>query len=154
EGQALPAGPKTLAGDRVILGADALATLAPPDRGFFDYTSYDRSALRMVQVDLTGSAVVSDHFTVLGDIRTQNFETPPVLALYARVRPWTARAADIQIGRIPPTFGAFSRRAYDGNVLIGYPLAYQYLTSLRANAVPANADELLAMRGRGWRSTF
>ena len=36
------------------------------------------------------------------------------------------------------------RRSYEAdNPLIGYPLAYQYLTSLRADAIPANADELL-----------
>ena len=58
-------------------------------------------------------------------------------------------------GRVPPTFGAFPRRTYaSDNLLIGYPLAYQYLTSLRPDAVPANADELLRMRGRGWLSNF
>src|SRR5581483_9799523 len=40
------------------------------------------------------------------------------------------------------------------NPLIGYPLAYQYLTSLRPDALPASVDELLAMRGRGWLSSF
>src|SRR5262249_51807107 len=51
--------------------------------------------------------------------------------------------------------GAFSRRPYPtDNILIGYPLAYQYLTSLRPDSLPANADELLRMRGRGWLSTF
>ena len=40
------------------------------------------------------------------------------------------------------------------NLVIGYPLAYQYLTSLRPDALPANADELLRMRGRGWLSSF
>jgi hypothetical protein len=59
------------------------------------------------------------------------------------------------VGRVPPTFGAFSRRAYaNDNFLIGYPLAYQYLTSLRADALPADADELFRMRGRGWESSF
>jgi hypothetical protein len=59
------------------------------------------------------------------------------------------------VGRIPPTFGAFSRRSYEAdNPLIGYPLAYQYLTSLRADALPADADELLQMRGRGWLATY
>ena len=54
---------------------------------------------------------------------------------------------------MPPTFGAFARRTYaTDNPLIGYPLAYQYLTSLRPDALPANADELLRMRGRGWLS--
>jgi hypothetical protein len=71
------------------------------------------------------------------------------------VRPWKNRAVDIEAGRIPPTFGAFSRRAYaNGNPLIGYPLAYQYLTSLRPDAVPADVDELLRMRARGWRPSY
>ena len=36
------------------------------------------------------------------------------------------------------------------NLLIGTPLAYQYLTSLRPDALPATTDDLLRMRGRGW----
>ena len=61
----------------------------------------------------------------------------------------------IDVGRIPPTFGAFGRHAYTtDNPVIGYPLAYQYLTSLRTDAVPAVADDLLRMRARGWRSSF
>ena len=76
-------------------------------------------------------------------------------AAYVRVRPWRRHRFDIQAGRIPPTFGAFGRRAYStDNPLIGYPLAYQYLTSLRPDAIPATADDLLRMRARGWRSSF
>ena len=47
------------------------------------------------------------------------------------------RDFDIQVGRVPPTFGAFARRTYAiDNPLIGYPLAYQYLTSLRPTRCP------------------
>jgi hypothetical protein len=71
------------------------------------------------------------------------------------VRPWPGHRFDIQAGRIPPTFGAFGRRAYGGdNPFIGYPLGYQYLTSLRPDAVPATAEDLLRMRARGWLSSF
>jgi hypothetical protein len=38
--------------------------------------------------------------------------------------------------------------------LISYPLGYQYLTAIRADALPATVDELLTMRGRGWLSNF
>ena len=57
---------------------------------------------------------------------------------------------------MPPDLRGVSRRhAYAAdNPLIGYPLAYQYLTSLRPDALPASADELLRMRGRGWLSNF
>ena len=52
-------------------------------------------------------------------------------------------------------FGAFARRSYGAdNPLIGYPLAYQYLTSIRPDAVPFTADDLLAMRARGWRANY
>jgi hypothetical protein len=61
----------------------------------------------------------------------------------------------VQAGRIPPVFGSFGRRSYGtDNPLIGYPLAYQYLTSIRADAVPASADDLLIMRARGWRAFY
>jgi hypothetical protein len=83
-------------------------------------------------------------------LRTENLGTVRPYALYLRIRPWTARDFDIQVGRIPPTFGAFPRRTYaNDNPLIGYPLAYQYFTSLRPDAVPASADELRRNRGRG-----
>src|SRR4029077_17030560 len=99
---------------------------------------------------------------VLADIRSENAfedgfktETPRPYGLYVRIRPWANRAFTIQAGPVPPTSGAFARRNYaSDNLLIGYPLAYQYLTSLRADAVPAAADELLSMRGRGWLSQF
>ena len=72
-----------------------------------------------------------------------------------RVRPWRDRPIDIQAGRIPPTFGAFARRDYGaGNPLIGYPLAYQYLTAVRPDALPASTDDVLRMRARGWRPSY
>ena len=52
---------------------------------------------------------------------------------------------------MPPTLGAFARRTYaSDNPLIGYPLAYQYLTTVRPDALAANADELLRKRSLGW----
>ena len=72
-----------------------------------------------------------------------------------RIRPWRDRPFDIQAGRIPPTFGAFARREYGaGNPLIGYPLAYQYLTAVRPDALPASTDDVLRMRARGWRPNY
>ena len=149
--QTLPSEPVSLAGGRVTVGGDISASLAPDDVGFFNYTDYEHSALRLFRVDLTTAVTISPHFSVLAEIRDENVDTLRVYALYLRIRPWIDHAFDIQAGRIPPTFGAFARRTYAAdNPLIGYPLAYQYLTSLRADALPWNADELLRMRGRGW----
>ncbi len=153
--QTLPAEPVTAAGGRLTIAGDAAASIAPEDTGFFNYTDYDHSALRLLQADLTSSFTLNAHVALLGEIRDENIETFRAYAFYLRVRPWVGRDIDLQAGRIPPTFGAFARRIYPSdNPLVGYPLAYQYLTSLRADALPWNADELLRMRGRGWLSSF
>ena len=69
-----------------------------------------------------------------------------IRALYLRVKPFEARAFDLQAGLIPPVFGLYPRRAYgDDSPLIGFPLTYQYLTTMRADAVPQGADDLLAV---------
>lgn len=153
--QTLPSEPVTFGDGRVVVGGEAAATIAPRDLGFFNYSDYEDSTLRELRIGLTAVVRANDHLSVLGELRTENFNRLTPFALYARVRPWRERRFDIQIGRIPPTFGAFPRNAYGhDNPLIGYPLAYQYLTSLRSDAAPANADELFRMRARGWLSNF
>jgi hypothetical protein len=171
--QTLPSEPVALAGGRIVIGGDIAASFAPSrladpatdassrdnhtafDPGFFNYSDYEHSTLRELRIGVTASVRATERFSFLGEIRSDNFERLSPFALYARVRPFPSRRFDLQIGRIPPTFGTFTRRAYShDNPLIGYPLAYQYLTSLRPDAIPASADELLRMRGRGWLSNF
>jgi hypothetical protein len=166
-GDWLPSEPIVAADGRLVIGGDIAATLScahsnlpnaascTGDTGFFNYTDYEHSALRMFQVDLTASVRATDRIALLGEVRTENVDTVSPYGLYVRIRPWMGHNIDIQAGRVPPTFGAFARRTYvSDNPLIGYPLAYQYLTSLRPDALPASADELLKMRGRGWLSSF
>jgi hypothetical protein len=156
-----------MGGGRVTLGGDASATFgcglgdADPskacgdDLGFFNYSDYEHSTLRMLRLDLNASVRAGGHLSVLGELRSENGGMPRPYALYLRLRPWQRHNLDVQAGLVPPTFGAFARRTYaSDNLLIGYPLAYQYLTSLRPDALPANADELLRMRGRGWLSSY
>jgi hypothetical protein len=162
--QTLPSEPIVVGDGRLTIGGDAAISFAPQDPGFFNYTDYEHSALRMLRADLTAALKADGHLSFLADMRSEisvdsagfrDADSPRAYALYARIRPWTGRAFDIQIGRVPPTFGAFARRTYaSDNFLIGYPLAYQYLTSLRADAVPASAEELLRMRGRGWLANY
>lgn len=165
--QSLPSDPISFGGGRVTIGGDVWATFSctdaaatssrvcADDTGFFNYTDYEHSTLRMLRVDLTASVKATDRLSFLGEVRSEDAGQPQPYALYARIRPWIARPVDVQIGRVPPTFGAFARRTYAAdNLLIGYPLAYQYLTSIRADALPAHADELIRMRGRGWLSNF
>ena len=153
--QTVPSGPLTFGEGRLVIGADAAVAVAPEDEGFFNYSDYEQTTLRQFRVGMTALVRLSDRVSVLGELRSGNFEYITPFALYARIRPFRDRQVDIQIGRIPPAFGSFARRTYGhDNPLIGAPLAYQYLTSLRADSVPADADELLRMRGRGWLSSF
>jgi hypothetical protein len=163
----LPSEPIVVAGGRLIVGGDLSeatscahsnlpnAPRCTGDTGFFNYTDYQNSALRLFRVDLTAALKATDRLSVLTEIRSENAAAPQAYGLYLRIRPWKTRDIDFQVGRVPPTFGAFARRTYaSDNLLIGYPLAYQYVTTLRPDALPATADDLLRIRGRGWLSTF
>ena len=153
--QVPPTEPISVAGGRVVLAGEVSGTIAPQDPGFFNYTDYEQNAMRMLRLSLSSAVSLGDQFSILGDVRTETGNAFEVYAMFARMRPWRDRNIDIQIGRVPPTFGTFARRGYGtDNPLIGYPLPYQYLTSLRVDAIPANADDLLRMRGRGWRPSY
>lgn len=138
-------------GARLILGGDASGSAAIGDEGWFNETDYNRSVVHLARFSLSGELRVGERVAFLSELRTENLAAPQVYALYLRLRPWPQRDFDVQAGRIPPVFGAYPRRRYSAdNPLIGEPLAYQYLTTLRADAVPRTADGLLAVRGEGW----
>lgn len=155
--QTLPEGPVALLDGRLTLGGEAALTIGEPDEsGYFNYTDYEHNALRMFRV--AGSAVWRplDRVALVGELRSEDLTALRAFAAYIQVRPFADRPFDIQAGRIPPAFGAFGRRGYDlgSGALGGYPLAYQYLTALRPDAVPAVVGDLLAMRARGWRASY
>jgi hypothetical protein len=155
-GQDIPSAPLSFGGGRVVLGTDIAVTVGEEDEiGWFNYTDYENNALRLIRLSLTGEWRIAAPLALVGEVRTENMGHLEPYALYLRVRPWRDKPIDIQAGRIPPVFGAFGRRAYtNDNPLIGYPLAYQYLTSLRADALPATPDDLLRMRARGWQTNY
>jgi hypothetical protein len=152
----VPDQPFVLADGRVTLAGEVSGVASPrDDTAFFNYTDYEHDALRTVRARLLGEWRPATQLAVLGELRAENRDSLEVAALYARWRPWTHHEFDIQIGRVPPVIGAFARHAYGrDNLVIGAPLAYQYLTSLRPDALPATVDDLLRMRARGWRPTF
>jgi hypothetical protein len=153
--QSLPSEPIAIAGGHVVIGGELTATAGPEDPGFFNYTDYEYNALRNLRIGVTTEVRAHARLQFLSEIHIDRGDPFNAFALYARIRPWPSRRLDIQVGRVPPTFGAFGRGGYStGNILIGYPLGYQYLTSLRSDAMPATAEELWRMRGRGWRSSF
>lgn len=163
--QGLPSEPFVLGDGRVVISGDVALTTScshaagaaacTEDSGFFNYGSYDDSTIRAVRAGISTSVRVTRQLSVLGDFRTYDLGIPRVYSLYVRLKPFANRDIDVQAGRIPSVFGAFSRHPYGAdNPLIGYPLAYQYLTSLRPDALPASPDDLIRMRGRGWLSSF
>ncbi len=154
--QPLPEGPIRAFDDRVTISGEVVATAGSADEiAYFNYTDYEHNALRMMRLGISGVYRPAGWVAFVGELRSEDLGHPTAYAAYIRLHPWRERALDIQAGRIPPAFGSFGRRAYDtGNPVIGYPLAYQYLTSLRTDAIPASADDVLRMRARGWRSSF
>ena len=129
---------------RVRVSGEASASVSTLDaerEGWFNYSDYDVSSVRSVRLSLLGEVQLAPRIAVLGEIRTVQLERPEAYALYLRVRPFASVPLDVHLGRVPPTFGAFPRRLYVAdNPLIGQPLAYQYLTTMRADALPASAD--------------
>jgi hypothetical protein len=153
--QIVPTEPITAADGRVVVGAEVSATYASEDPGFFNYTDYEYSALRNLRIGVSAEVRASRRLQFLGELRLDHGDHLQPYALYVRLRPWPTRRFDVQAGRIPSTFGAFGRGSYGtANLLIGTPLAYQYLTSLRPDALPLSVDDLFRMRGRGWLSNF
>lgn len=154
--QGLPSEPIRLFDGRVRLAGEVTVTFGEKDDdAFFNYTDYERNALRTIRLAASGIWQPASRLAFLGEVRTDDFEQLGAYAAYLRVRPWRDVPLDIQAGRIPPVFGAFGRRVYQSDqILIGYPLAYQYLTSIRPDSLPTTADDLLQMRGRGWLSNF
>jgi hypothetical protein len=152
----IPDQPYTTAGGRLSFGADLTVATSPRDHdAFFNFTDYGQNDLRMGRFRLLGEWRLRQSLSFLGELRAENGDGLEAAAWYLRWRPWKTRGFDLQVGRIPPVAGTFARQPYGrDNPLIGTPLAYQYLTSLRSDALPATADDLLRMRGQGWKASY
>lgn len=140
----------------IAFGGEVAAVIGPADTtAFFNYTDYEHNALRVARLRLSAEWRMRPVLSVVGEVRSENASDVEVAALYLRWTPWEVGPLTVQVGRVPPVIGAFARRAYGrDNVVAGSPLAYQYLVSLRPDALPATADDLLRMRARGWRPSY
>ena len=153
--QSLPSEPISVANGRFVFGGEFFGTFGSEDPGFFDYNDYEYNALRNVRLSVSTEIRASRHLQALAEVRLEHGDELSAYAMFLRIRPWPDRRFDVQIGRVPPTFGAFGKTIYAyNNIVIGQPLAYQYLLSLRTTALPRTSDDLLRMRGRGWLSAF
>jgi hypothetical protein len=159
--QALPATPLALLDGRLVLSGSVSAAVAPrDDQAYYNLTTYDISVLRMAEATLDATLRLGGRADAVASITAQtgidewHWDVYPSLA-YLAVRPFGGRALTVKAGIVRPAFGAFLDRRYGvGNDLIGRPLAYHYATTLRADAFPASARELLRRRGLGAVSRF
>lgn len=141
---------------RVSFGVDVSLNLAPrDDTAFFNYTDYANDALRGGHARLVTEWRPHTRLAFIAEVRTEGADRLRLPALYVTWRPSGAVDLAVQAGRIPPLIGSFPRRAYGRDQsVVGVPLAYQYLTSLRPDALPSSTEDLLRMRGRGWLPSF
>jgi len=141
---------------RVTGGGEFAGIFGPPDDiAFFNFTDYGSNALRLVRLRLFGEWRPAPRLSFIGEVRIENGREVDLAALYVRWLPLASRSLEIRAGRVPPLVGAFPRRAYGrDNFVLGTPLAFQYVTSLRSDALPSTIDDLLRMRGRGWQPSY
>src|SRR5258705_6345309 len=74
--QTLPSEPIVLADGHITLGGDISASIAPEDPGFYNYTDYEHSALRLLRIDVTAMVKAGGHLAVLGEGPSQKVERP------------------------------------------------------------------------------
>ncbi len=86
--QLLPSEPIQLVAGRLVLGGELSASISSSqDTGYFNLTDYDHDVLRLFRLGLSAAFAVSEQVAVLGEIRTENWDTLRPYALYVRIRP-------------------------------------------------------------------
>ena len=70
--QVLPEQPISLAGGHFVFGAEVTGTFAPGDPGYFNYTSYEFSALRNLRMGVLAEIRANEHIQVLGEVRARH----------------------------------------------------------------------------------
>jgi hypothetical protein len=105
--QSIPAAALTFGGGRITLGGDisasfsctdsatAVSDVCADDTGFFNYTDYEHSTLRMLRVDVTAAVRATDQLSVLAELRSEDVERFQPYALFVRYRPWKSRPFDV-----------------------------------------------------------
>ena len=84
--QTLPSEPIALANGRVTVAGDVSASFGSSDPGFFNYTDYEHSALRLLRIDVSAVVKAGPHLSLLGEVRTENVDSVQAYALYARIK--------------------------------------------------------------------
>jgi hypothetical protein len=130
-------------------------TVGPEDRHYFNFTDYYQNALRLTVASTNVAFTLTPWLDLVGEVRVENTDRVRMSAAYARVRPRAGGGLTLVAGRVPPVFGLFANTRYGSdNPLVSRPLAYQYLSTLRYDALPPSIESLLVVRGEGWRVSY
>jgi hypothetical protein len=155
--QLLPSHPITLLGGRLSLGGDGSVAISTSDHeSYFNYGDYQYDTMRLVRLGLAATLRLGSRVVAATEVRSEGETTGGAwrvypVSLFVAVRPFGESSLTVGAGIVQPAFGAFNERRYGAdNLLIGYPIAYQYTTAVRADAIPATADEVVRNRARGW----
>ena len=90
--QGVPSEPVSVLGGRLVFSGEAALTFGTPDHeSYFNYTDYERNALRNLRLSLAGIWQPSDRLAFVGEFRSEDFETAGAYAAYVRLRPWRNR---------------------------------------------------------------
>ncbi len=108
-------------------------------------SQFDSYRLRMF-----AAAAVSDHLDIFTEALWNEDVGVVPFGAYATFHPSPVKDVNVEAGLIPWPIGDWAPRSTsDKNPLIGFPLMYQYHTSLRQDIIPPTADDLLSQAGEG-----
>ena len=114
--------------------------------------NYRDSSFDPIRARLFLDVPMTDQLAVFGQVLFDEASVFPArtYGLYAMASNFGVPDMSVEVGKIPMIFGTFAPRSYENkNPLVGYPLAYQYHTTLRADQVPMSPADLIEVRGRG-----
>ena len=87
--QTLPSEPVRVLDGRLVLTGEAALTVGSPDHeSYFNYTDYERNALRTVRLSLAALWQPAERLAFVGELRSEDVESAGAYAAYVRFRPW------------------------------------------------------------------
>jgi hypothetical protein len=149
-GECSSVGPVNFAGD-----LDLVYVTRPSQIGI-NFLNFGENAFHTTRIRLFADAPVQDHIHVFTEFLYDDD------AMFARLFGGFVRLSDpkgrdihLEVGKIPLHVGAYPNRSYaPKNSLIGPPLMYSYKVDVRNDQVPKRGEDIVANRGRGWRTDY
>lgn len=111
------------------------------------------SSFDVQKLELYFDANLKDDAHFYGQLDWDGRDNPELSLAYLRFDNAFNHGSSIDFGKILNPVGSFSRRQNPQfNPLYGNPLIYDYRTNLRSDSYPANAAELVALKGNANRN--